>query len=132
MALLARSLSASADTGSMIRAPQIAGDLYAGEALDIAAPCRIHSDGLVYMSDGTADDAAAHVEGFTARAVAVGQPVTLFGAGTRFGYGTSLTPGARYYAAATPGRLDTEPTEGGLLPIAAAVNTTDIRVLKLL
>jgi hypothetical protein len=129
MALVTRSASASPDTGSLMRAPQIAGDLYAGEALDPAAPCRIHTDGLVYMTNGTANNANANCDGFTARAVAVGQPVTLYGVGARFQYGSGLTPGARYYAAATAGRLDTAATTGGLEPIAVAVNATDIIVL---
>jgi hypothetical protein len=129
MALVTRSASASPDTGSLMRAPQIAGDLYAAEALDPAAPCRIHSDGLVYMSNGTANNASANCDGFTARAVAAGQPVTLYGVGARFQYGSGLTPGARYYLGATAGRLDTAATTGGLEPIAVAINTTDIIVL---
>lgn len=130
MALVTRSTSASPDTGSLIRAPQLAGDLYAGEALDMAAPCYIKaSDGLVYMSNATADDEAAKIDGFTARAVASGQPVTLFGTGARFGYGSSLTPGANYYLSATAGRLDTAATAGGKMPIARAINSTDVRVL---
>lgn len=130
MALITRNASAGPDVGSLQRAPQIAGDLYAGEALDPAAPCYIKaSDGLVYMSNGTANNEAAKVDGFTPRAVASGQPVTLYGVGARFGYGTGLTPGANYYVGATAGRLDNAPTTGGLVPVARAINTTDIRVV---
>jgi hypothetical protein len=128
MALITRSASAGPDIGSLQRAPQVAGDLYAGEALDAAAPCYVSSDGLVYMSNGTTNNAAAKVRGFTPRAVAVGQPVTLYGAGARFGYGSGLTPGALYYVGATAGRLDTGATTGGLTPVAWALNTTDIVV----
>lgn len=130
MTLVTRVSTAGTDTGSLIKADQIAGDLYAGEALDMAAPCYIKAaDGLVYMSNATAANEAAKVDGFTARAVGVGQPVTLYGAGSRFGYGSGLTPGANYYLGATAGRLDDAPTVGGAVPIARAINTTDIRVL---
>jgi hypothetical protein len=129
MATITRASSASADTGSLMRAPQIAGDLYAGEDLDIAAPCYIKaSDGLVYMSNGTAANEAAKVDGFTATAVKSGEAVTLFGTGTRFGYGSGLTPGQNMYVSATKGRLDDAATTGGTVVVARAINATDIRV----
>ena len=128
MALLARSTGASGDTTHLQKVPQVSGDLYAGEALDAVAACRIAADGLVYMSNGTANDASARFSGFTSRAVAAGQPVTLYRLGARFRYGTGLTVGAQYFVAATPGRLDTAATIGGLVAIAEAVNTTDIQV----
>lgn len=133
MALVTRSASASPDAGSLIRnAEQLAGDLYAGEALDIAAPCYIKAaDGLVYMSNGTANTAPAGIDGYTARAIAAGQPVTLYGGGARFGYGTGLTPGARYFLGATAGRLDTAATVGGLVATARAVSATDIVFLSI-
>lgn len=131
MALVTRAASASGDATHLIKVPQVSGDLYAGEALDAVAACRIAADGLVYMSNGTASDALARCQGFTARAVAIGQPVTLYRAGARFGYGSALTPGALYYVAATAGRLDTAPTTGGLVPIAEAINATDIQVLAM-
>lgn len=129
MALLARSASASGDATHLIKVPQISGDLYAGEALDAVAACCIRSDGLVYMSNGTANDANARFDGFTPRAVAIGNPVTLYGIGARFGYGSGLTPGASYFVAATAGRLDTAATTGGLVAIARAISATDIRVI---
>jgi hypothetical protein len=129
MALLDRNTDASPDTSTAMFAPQISGELFAGEDLDIAAACRIHTDGKVYMSDGSAADAEAKVDGFTPDAYKSGQPVTLYGPGTRFGYGTDLTPGANYYLAATDGRLDTAATTGGTVVIARAVNTTDIVIM---
>lgn len=132
MALLTRSSSASGDTTHLMKVPQISGDLYAGEALDPVAPCYIKaSDGLVYMSNGTAVNEAARCMGFTPRAVAAGQPVTLYRLGARFGYGSSLTIGALYYVAATAGRLDTAPTTGGLVAIAEAISSTDIQVIAM-
>lgn len=130
MALVTRIANASGDASNLQIAPQISGDLYAGEALDPAAPCYIKSsDGLVYMSNGTAATEPAKFMGFTPRAVGIGQPVTLYGVGARFRYGTGLTIGARYFIAATAGRLDTAATTGGTVAVAEAINATDIRVL---
>lgn len=130
MALITRSSYASIDTNTAMYAPQLS-DLVAGEDLDIAAPCYIKSsDGKVYMSNGTAANEAAEVAGFTPRAVKSGQPVTLFGSGTRFKYGSSLTPGDRYYIGATAGRLDTAATTGDAVGVAQAVTATDIRVIR--
>jgi hypothetical protein len=132
MALITRSSTASGDTTHLMKVPQISGDLYAGEALDPCAPCYIKaSDGLVYMSNGTAVNEAARMMGFTARAVAVGQPVTLYRIGARFGYGSALTIGALYFVAATAGRLDTAATTGGLVAVAEAISATDIQVIEM-
>lgn len=113
------------------RCPVISGGLVAGEALLAAAPCYIKaSDGKVYMSNGTSNDEAARVHGFTPSAYASGETVSLYGLGARFRYAASgLTPGAPYYAGATAGRLDTAATTGGLTPIAVAVSATDIQVI---
>ncbi len=142
MALVTRSASASMDVVTGKKAPQVSG-LVAGEALDVAAPCYIKaSDGKVWMANGTANDEAARVAGFTPRAVALGQPVTLYGAGTRFRYGSGLTPGAILYLAATAGRLDDAATTGDPASFATTptvtvkggtaqvLTATDIRVLR--
>ena len=130
MALVTRGSDAGIDMSSALYAPQIP-DLYAGEDLDIAAPCYIKtSDGMVYMSDGTAANEAAEVVGFTARAVKAGQPATLFGKGTRFRYGSSLNPGDKFYIAATAGRLDTAATTGDAVGVAQAITANDIRIIR--
>lgn len=131
MALVTRVSSASVDASTGMLAPQITG-LIAGEDLDPAAPCYIKAaDGKVYMSNGTAADEAAKIDGFNPRKnVKAGQPVTLLGKGARFRYGTALTPGARYYIGATAGRLDTAATTGDAVGVAAAINATDIRVTR--
>lgn len=132
MALVTRSTDASIDTSSALYAPQIAG-LYAGEDLDVAAPCYIKAgDGKVYMSNATAANEAAKCMGFTPRAVKTGQPVTLFGVGARFKYGTGLTIGAPYYVGATAGRLDTAQTVGDGIGVAYAVTATDIIVVRIM
>lgn len=128
MALVTRIASASMD---VVQAEQVVAGLIAGEALDVAAPCYIKSsDGMVYMTNATSSNEAAEVIGFTPRAVAVGQPVTLFGNGTRFQYGSALTPGDVLYAAATAGRLDTAATTGDAFGAAIVLTATDILVMR--
>jgi hypothetical protein len=118
------------DVSTGMYAPQISG-LYAGEDLDPAAPCYIKSaDGKVYMSNGTSANEAAEVVGFTPRSVKSGQPVTLFGDGARFFYGSGLTPGDKYYIGATKGRLDASTTTGDSVGVAQAITSTDIRVIR--
>lgn len=130
MALLTRKEKPSFDDNSILYGPQIP-DLYAGEDLDAAAPCYVKgSDGKVYMSNGTAANEAAKLDGFTVMAHKSGEPVVLHGIGTRFGYGSGMTPGADYYIAATKGRLDTATTTGGTVAVARAINATDIRVIR--
>lgn len=131
MALVTRDSAASLDAATGMYVPTITG-LLAGEDIDPAAPCYIKAaDGLVYMSNGTAATEPAKVDGFNARnGVKSGQPVTLYGVGARFRYGTALTPGARYYIGATKGRLDTAATTGDAVGVAAAINATDIRVTR--
>lgn len=129
MALITRSADARLDTN---QARQIAtGNLYAGEVLDAAAPCYIKSaDGKVYMTDATAANEAAEVVGFTPRAYVAGEAITLFGQGSRFRYGSGLTPGAVFYAGATPGRVDGAATVGDSMGVAMAINDTDIVVTR--
>jgi len=130
MALVTRIALASIDLTSAMFAAQIA-DLLAGEAIDVAAPCFIKSaDGLLYMSNGTADDEDAEIVGFSASPASAGQPVTVFGKGARFRYGSGLTPGAQFFIAATAGRLDTAATTGGLIAVAQVLTDTDIRVIR--
>jgi len=131
MSLLTRSTVASMDANQF---HQVEAGLLAGEDLDLVAPCYIKSsDGLVYMSNGTAANEAAEVVGFTARAVKSGQPVTLFGIGTRFKYSDSLlTPGDVCYLGATAGRLDTAPTTGDAFGYAMALTASDIVIIRTL
>lgn len=131
MALVTRDAAASMDASTGMFAPQITG-LIAGEDIDAAAPCYIKAaDGKAYMSNGTAANEAAKIDGFNPRgSVKTGQPVTLVGKGARFRYGSALTPGARYFIGATAGRLDTAATTGDAVGVAAAINATDIRVTR--
>jgi uncharacterized membrane protein YuzA (DUF378 family) len=128
MALVTRSTTASMDAN---QAEQVFSGGIAGEALDLCATCYLKtSDGLIWMTNATGSNEAAEVLGFTPRAVAIGQPVTLFGDGTRFKYGTGLTPGNVLYAAATAGRLDTAATAGDAFGAAIVLTDTDIMVQR--
>lgn len=132
MALVTRNSLVTAETISAVHANQIPASLgvVAGAAIDGGAPCRIASDGKAYMTDATAADALASVDGFSPKAYVAGQPVTLVGRGTIFEYGTGLTPGAVLYAAATAGRLDDGATVGDAVGVAKVVSTTHIRVTR--
>lgn len=132
MALVtAPATSTTIDTRSAQHATQIPastppGTLVAGEDLLAIAPCRIHSDGKVYMSNGTAANAAANVHGWTGKTYKAGEPVTLWRAGVIVEYGTGLTPGATLYVGTTAGRLDTAATTGDAVGVALAITSTHI------
>lgn len=129
MALVARDSAASMDASTGAFAPQVSG-LICGEDIDAGAPCHIRSsDGKLYMSIGTAANEAAEFVGFAPRAAKSGQALTLFGMGARFRYGTGLTPGDKFFLAATAGRLDTAATTGGTIALARVVTPTDIVVI---
>lgn len=125
-------VSASMDMVTAQYAPQITG-LIAGSALVLGAACYILStDGLVYPSDAVADHEHARCHGFTGRAVAIGEPVTLFGMGTRFRYAAGLTPGAQLFLGILgTGDLDDAATTGDSLGVAVAITATDIVVTRL-
>lgn len=130
MALVTRVTTASMDASTGMLAAQIP-DLIAGEDIDLVAPCYIKSsDGKVWMSNATSANEAAEVAGFSARAAKTGQPVTLFGKGTRFKYGSGLTPGDVLFLAATAGRLDTAATTGDAFGVAQVITATDIRITR--
>jgi len=130
MALLTRAADASVDASTAMFAPQISG-LVAGEAIAACAACYVKAaDGLVYNSNGTAADAAAKVDGFSAQAATAGQGVTLFGPGLRMRYGTGLTIAALYYLGTTAGRLDTAATTGGTVAVAKAITSTDVVIIN--
>src|SRR3954470_8844284 len=121
MADLVKAAQASLDASTGMYAGQTP-DLVAGEALGAVVPCYIKaSDGKVYQSNGTAANEAAKFDGFTARAVSIGQAVTLFTAPARFRYGSGLTIGADLFVSATAGKLSDTATTGGVCAIARVV-----------
>lgn len=131
MTLVTKAADASLDAASAMFAPQISGRT-AGEALDALAPCYIkQSDGFVYMSNATAANEAAGIDGFTPRAYASGDSnVTLFGLGTKMRYATGMTAGAPLYIGATAGRLDTAATVGDGEGVARTIDSTIIRITR--
>lgn len=127
MALVTRA-NASVDASTAMFAPQLTGFI-AGENIDAGAPCYIKSsDNKVYMSNGTAANEAAKFFGISPESVNSGQAVTLFGMGARLRYGSGLTVGAKFYIAATAGRLDTAATTGDAVGVAVVISPTDIVV----
>ena len=130
MALINRLATASPDASNALITGQIAG-LRAGEAIDAGAPCRIGTDGLVYMSNGGAA-ATAKVHGMAYQSCVAGAAVTLGLPGVRVGqYSTGITPGTPLFVAATAGRLDNAATVGGTVAVALAVTSTDVVLLAL-
>ena len=126
MATITR-VSPSPDASTSMFARNTSGVL-AGEAIAIGQACYIKSDGKAWLATGAAANAAAKFRGLAARSAAVGQPVTLLGAGSRWKYGSGLTPGADYFVSATAGSLDDAATTGGTVSVAYAIDTTDIMV----
>jgi hypothetical protein len=110
-------------------AVQISG-LVAGEDIAIGDACYIADDGLVYLSDGSVMGPANAVFGFAPRAVDSGEPITLFGFGSRFAYGASLTPGQMLYLSeTTPGGLADR--EVALAPVVVAVILSETDILAI-
>lgn len=117
-----------ASTGMYARHP--AAGLLAGADIAAGAPCYINADGKVYEAIGTTLNAAAtKVRGFAPKAFKAGEAVALYGANARFRWGSGLTPGQDLYLGLTSGGLDTAATTGGTVPIAFAIDATDIMVL---
>lgn len=109
-----------------VNVPQFLGT--AGENLALYAPCYIAADGLVYMSNGTAANAAAVVHGFNVRDARDGQPVTLFRDGLVLNYADALTPGQPVYLGAGAGLIADAATTGGTKVIGFALDASHIYV----
>jgi hypothetical protein len=110
-------------------ADQITG-LVAGEAIATAAmPLYIKtSDGKLYLTDGSAADELAEFIGLSARGAEAGDPLTVYGAGSRWRYGSGLSPGAKLYVSATAGELADAASTGGTTPVGFVINSTDIMI----
>ena len=79
--------------------------LVAGEALGAFDACYIKSDGEAWLATAATAAVTGYVRGYAARAVAAGQPVTLYRE-CRVNDGAGLTPGAHVFlSAATAGAL---------------------------
>jgi hypothetical protein len=128
MALVAASGTPSLSSVTPPQSSQIVG-LLAGEAITAGAPCYIASTGKVMMSNGTAANAAAKVDGWAAAAAALNEAVTLY-TDVNFRYGSGMTPGARLYVNTTAGTLSDAATTGGTAPVAFVIDATRIRVFQ--
>jgi hypothetical protein len=129
MALVTKSSVVKVDASSAQFAPQISGDVFAGEDLAAGDACYIkQSDGLVYRSNGTAATEPASFDGMTPKAYLSGAAVTLYGPGTKFEYATGMTPGIRLYLGATAGRLDTGATTGDATGVAETITARVIQI----
>ena len=125
MTLLAKSGTPSLSSVLPPQTHVIGSGLKAGEAIAIGDLVYIKSDKKFWLSNGTSDNAAAMADGIALNAAAAGDPVDAY-YGVEIRYGAGLTPGARYYVAATAGRLDTAPTTGGIAAVAMAIDDTRI------
>jgi len=102
-----------------------------GEDVVAGDICCVHSDGLVYKTDATGDapvaDAAYH--GMAAQSLSEGEPISLVW-GERFSYAANLTPGEFLYPSGTvAGGLANTRAYDGQMPVAFAINETDIQLL---
>lgn len=131
MAEITVASTASLDAVSAMHASFISA-LEAGEALTVAAPCYIASDGKVYKSVSTQTTISGYSDyiGFTPDSVVSGGPVTLFRSGTRFNFSTGMTPNTPLYVSTTAGILNTVKQAANDAPVAIAVSATDILVIK--
>ncbi len=129
MAIITKSTTPSLDAN---QARQVsAGNLFSGEVLNAVSPCYIKaSDGLVYMCNGTASNEAAKFHGFVPKLTNLGEPVTLFGAGSRFKFAAGMTPGTTLFLATTAGNLADVATTGDTKGTAFAISGTDIVVCR--
>jgi hypothetical protein len=128
MAVVAKSGTPSLTTIQPDGAQQVGSGLIAGEAIGAADACYIKgADGLVYKSNGTANNAAAKCHGFAGAAAEAGQPVTLYD-GVDFRYGSGLTPGTPLYVFTTAGQVGDAATTGGLGVVGFVIDATRVRV----
>jgi hypothetical protein len=125
MPVVARSARASVDTSQAEHAPSIVG-LIAGATLPALCPCRINADGTVGIAAGT-----DNIAGVTPRDALAGEPITLYGVGTRARFGDGMTPGTLLYVG-TGGDLYTSTAvgEGTGAAVALVVTPQDIMVIR--
>lgn len=103
--------------------------LEAGEDVAAGDACYIKSDGKLWLSDGSAANALAAVDGFALAAAKAGEALTVAW-GVRIRYGSGMTPGTPFYLSGTPGALSDVATTGGTMIIARAVDATRLEVVR--
>ena len=80
------------------------------------------------LADGTAADAKALSVGMVLKASPAGEKAVAWH-DVEVCYGTTVTPGKRYFASATPGAIDDAATTGGTVAVAVGTTTTNVYVL---
>jgi hypothetical protein len=125
MPVVARSARASVDTSQSEHAPSIVG-LIAGATLPALCPCAINADGTVRVAAGTDNFA-----GVTPRDALAGEPITLYGVGTRGRFGDGMTPGTLLYIGAG-GDLYTSTAvgEGTGAAVALVITPQDVMIVR--
>lgn len=122
----------------------LSGDAIAGEALKAGRLVRIsdgsgsETAGEIYhcqADDGSGTPAADHrgrVIGVVPKNYNAGEPVTVFGPGTRVYYGGgNLSAGQRYYLGAD-GKLDDAATQNDQAGVAVAINSDEYLLMRAL
>ena len=131
MADITKVSTASMDANSGMRSAYFSG-LTAGSAIAVADACYIDSNGEVQPAIASTVSTGSLVAfvGLAPKAVADGSPITLFGLGARFSYGTELTPGTVLFVSAENAGALTATANDGDLPVAIVVSSTDIQVIR--
>jgi hypothetical protein len=108
-------------------------ELKAGEALGAWDACYIKaSDGLVYKATGAANTRPAHVDGYSMKAVSIGQAVTLSQGNCNVGYGSGLTPGTEVFlSGAVAGAVADAASTGGLTRLGVVLDAYRIRFFSI-
>jgi hypothetical protein len=133
MAAIARPANAGMDATTAMFATQITG-LILGENVAQNDPLYIKgSDGKVYKANGAAATEPANFIGIAPRAGVAGQPITIFGIGTRVRIANTgvLTPGTKVFLGAVAGGYDTAAQTGDAVGVGRAVTDTDMIVTRL-
>jgi hypothetical protein len=132
MAAIARPADAGMDFSSIIFRSPLSG-LVLGENVTRNDPLYLKSaDGKVYRANGVAVAEAANFIGVAPRDGLAGQPLTVFGLGTRIriAAGGTLSPGSKVFLGAVAGGYDTAAQVGDAVGVGRAVTDTDMIVTR--
>lgn len=130
MAVVTRSVNASVDASTAMYAPRVDDGVVAGEDLPAGCPCYIKSDGKAWKCDGSTTGAASKFDGVTPKLYKTGEPVVLFGVGTRVHmFDADQTPGALMYVGAA-GAWDNAATTGDTNGTLRMVTARIARVVR--
>jgi hypothetical protein len=113
--------------------------LPAGEEIFKGAACRVY-DSKIYLSGSSITETTGLVSGSMVSsrfdgisnnsAFQAGEPVTLYGVGSIWGYGTGLMSGSRLFIGTTSGCLSYTQAFEGDLPVARVLTSESIKVIR--